>query len=1039
MIGRVHLNPMPLDASFHEDLTRFLPAPLLERLPDELGAITEALQHLGSLYKALTSFLPLYIAEDEVTRSPDYRALRLGTFMFADVSGFTALSERLAQENSTDGAEILTIIMNDYFAEMLEILAKSDGQLLKFAGDALLVFFPSADSGLSDLHKAIRAGWRMQRAIRRFQPITDLRLVALLGGELAFSLTMSIGIARGDLFEALVGSSVQRDHLIQGILPGRAMDAEAAGKRDEVIVDRDLAVRLGSAYEFAPLGEEFCQVIDNQGDRLDDYEFELVRRRRPKSSAVFDLSANSLMDHVRNQLQRVNSVACYVAPSVLHELILSSDYHLRSENRFSTTLFIYATGFAEMLRDWGDDHLDEVVGLMGRYYTMVQRVITARGGTLTRTDPYNLGIKLLATFGAPIAHPDDPDRAVDAALELTHQLDLYSRRLREELPPEQHRDSFVTQRIGVTLGIIFAGEVGWKARREYTVMGDEVNLAARLMTKAKPGQILISERVYERVRDSFEVDKVEPLHLKGKSQPVQAYAVQNVAAAAITVNFSSQMPFIGHDVFMLSLTYTLKQAASGRRRAVAFVGDAGIGKTRIAQQLAKAASSSKFQVAWATCTSRNERKTTWATLIAQLMGCDPAKDSEEARKTIRDRLRVLDKLELEPALIDLIFDRPLDDSSGHEAAAHDRSIFAVAANVDNNQGESGVYGAARRFMDAKDESKGVSSGLFKRVGQRISLTEAIVEFLKAFTEKTPVLLVIDDLQQENAQAVTVLQRVLEEIKQARLVVVVTYEPTFSTQLDAQTLTVPDLSEEDTYQVALAILHASELGPRLRQLLWERTSGRPLFIEALLRKLLQSGYIEQAEGDAELKADAEVDALPDDVRELVISRLDSFSPQAQAILRAASALRDDFSLEALQAIGEIENPALLRSIVVDLTKAQMLEKVSETVYRFRHGLTQSVIYESLARAQRVKLHRLAERYWREQKEVSYQPIMLAYHLSKCGLLPEAIEVVTSAAETAEVSGDVERAIDLYSHALGILPDQHSIRTQLERLTRLQEGQ
>ena len=80
-----------------------------------------------------------------------------------------------------------------------------------------------------------------------------------------------------------------------------------------------------------------------------------------------------------------------------------------------------------------------------------------------------------------------------------------------------------------------------------------------------------------------------------------------------------------------------------------------------------------------------------------------------------------------------------------------------------------------------------------------------------------------------------------------------------------------------------------------------------------------------------------------------------------------------------------------------------------------------------------------RYWREQKEVSYQPIMLAYHLSKCGLLPEAIEVVTSAAETAEVSGDVERAIDLYSHALGILPDQHSIRTQLERLTRLQEGQ
>src|ERR1700741_1340150 len=115
---------MPLDASFHENLTRFIPAPLLERLPDDPTAITETLQHLNSLYKALTSFLPMYIAEDEINRSPDYRALRLGTFMFADVSGFTALSERLAHANSTDGAEILTIIMNDYFAEMLEILAK---------------------------------------------------------------------------------------------------------------------------------------------------------------------------------------------------------------------------------------------------------------------------------------------------------------------------------------------------------------------------------------------------------------------------------------------------------------------------------------------------------------------------------------------------------------------------------------------------------------------------------------------------------------------------------------------------------------------------------------------------------------------------------------------------------------------------------------------------------------------------------------------------------------------------------------------------
>jgi predicted ATPase len=116
---------------------------------------------------------------------------------------------------------------------------------------------------------------------------------------------------------------------------------------------------------------------------------------------------------------------------------------------------------------------------------------------------------------------------------------------------------------------------------------------------------------------------------------------------------------------------------------------------------------------------------------------------------------------------------------------------------------------------------------------------------------------------------------------------------------------------------------------------------------------------------------------------------------------------------------------------------MLEMVSDGEYRFRHGLTQRVIYESLARAQRLKFHRLAVRYWREHRDLPYQPIELAYHLVKCGLLPEAIEVVTTAAESAEQDGDIDRAVELYTHALGILPDEHSIEARLEQLVQRQE--
>jgi predicted ATPase len=511
------------------------------------------------------------------------------------------------------------------------------------------------------------------------------------------------------------------------------------------------------------------------------------------------------------------------------------------------------------------------------------------------------------------------------------------------------------------------------------------------------------------------------------------------------MNFvSAQMPFIGHDVFMLSLTYTLKQANNGRRRAVALVGDAGIGKTRIAQQLAKAAESSKFRVAWATCTSRNGRMTTWTTLVSQLIGVDPTHDTEETRAVVRDCLRDLEKLELEAPIIDLVFDPPPDDVPGAEKpSAYDRSIFAAADALKDDRsgtGSSGVYGAAKDFMDAKEDSKGISSGLFKRAGQRIGMIEALIEFLQAYTQKTPTLLVIDNLHTENPQAIHVLQDVLTAIKQARLVVVITYEPTLTVELDAQTLIVPDLSEDDTYQVALAILHSSELGPRLKRLLWNRSNGRPLFIEALLRKLLQEGYIDQLEGYAELSATADADALPDDVRELVISRLDTFSPQAQTVLRAASVMVEEFIFDALQAVAEMPNGNQLKTILAEQIKAQTLEKVDEYTYRFRHGLTQSVIYESLSRAQRLRLHRLAANFWREHREYSYQPIMLAYHLVKCGLLPEAIEVVTTAADAAEQSGNIERAIELYTHSLGILPEDHSVAMQLERLRALlKEGE
>lgn len=1038
------------EKEFTADLSRFLPAPLLARIGDRNG-LREAIQHLNSLQRSVVSFLPLYIAEDEnLIGRDDYASLRSGAFLFADVSGFTALSERIQEHSGAEGTETLTAVINDYFSTMLEVLANSDGQLLKFAGDALLAFWTgnSERETLTACRKAIRTGLRMQRAMKeKFQPIQHAQIRQLFGEDHESQLTMSIGIARGKLLEALVGNSQQRDHVIMGQLPGDAMQAEGVGVRDEVIVSADLAEAVRDEFPSQKeLEEGYFQIVDDFGDKLDDYELELPVRRRAKSTAMFDLEQANLVGQLKTVLQKVKSVSRYVAPAVLHGLVVSEDYHLASENRYTVTMFVHSTGFAELLQEWGEEYFGFVTSLMGRYYNIVQRIITSHGGTLARTDPYKLGTKLLITFGAPVAHPDDPERAVAAALEMNHQLEQFNVRISEGLAAELRRDVYISHRIGVTQGETYAGEVGWKQRREFTVMGDDVNLAARLMANANYGDVLLGSRVYKRVHQAFEADPLEPLILKGKKKPVHVYIVKRAAAPVVSLDFSTDMPFIGHDMFMLSLGFTLKQANMNRRRAVALVADAGIGKSRIARQFAEMAVNAGFRVAWATCQSRNTRKTTWSGLIAQLLDLDLA-NHEEAHTQLVTRLESLQLSQLDPTLSDLLFGMSTTNGTRTTAPAQTQSdrvadIFKMVQQMSlEDKKTSGLFGLAKRRSEPLDKLGAIpteKSGVWKKADQRTSLKEALVAFLKGYTANQPTLLVIDDLHQENAQALDLLKYVVSQVTQAKLVILLTYEPIITLDFEVQTLVVPDLSRDETNLIAMAILHASELGPRLSGLLWERTSGRPLFVESLLRTLLDEGYVEDVNGRAELKQDANLDALPENVRELVISRIDRLTPELKHLLNVAAVLGEDFTAEELDAVSELAEQADVNAALPELIKLQLLTEREKGVYSFRHGMTEAVIYETLSRAQRLKFHRLAVNYWRKQTAENARPITLAYHLLKCGLLPEAIEIVTKAAEDAEQTQDVDGAVELYTHALTIFPEEKSIQTQLERLRQIQGG-
>lgn len=996
------VNPT-LDPAFRASLGRYLTQDIIDALPDR-RAYNKASRHLNTLRVALSSFLPKYIADQEDLLLAEYSDLRQGTFMFADVSGFTALSEKLQQATGVEGAEILTQIINDFFSTMLEILAKSDGQMLKFAGDALLTFFPitgdeTKDPAITVAAKAIRTGLRMQRSMQeRFQPIQHPLLQELFGDH-NLELTMSIGLSQGHLFEALVGNSSQRDHMVMGRLPGRAMAAEEAGIRDDVIIDNELATAFQEEFTLQPTEMEgFYTVVDNLGDDLSDFELtSIVSRRRSTLSSVFAFADDSdPLEDLRHLLTQVDNHARFVAKEVVNKLAIEGD-RVEPQNRPATVIFAYFRGIADMLEVWGAAELPRITHILNRFYSMVQQTIAAYGGSLTRSDPYKDGSKLLITFGAPIAHPDDPFRAVSTCLELLEQTNLFNQQLHKEMPADLQRERYIELRAGIAHGQAFAGEVGWKQRREYTVMGDDVNLAARLMAHAQMGQIWISERIYRRVERFFEIERLEPVKMKGKTKPVQIFSVTGWKPNIAEVPRTSNTKFVGRDTLMLTTELAIEQVRAQRRRVIALVGQTGMGKTRIAKQILHEAEKKGFAVAWATCHTMDNARAAWDTLLTQLIGFDQDDDVADRHRTLRVFLDDIGLPDLEPALSLVLF--------GHDPTTPEAE-----------QGHSASRSTAHDLELPPD------------------VTQAVSQVVGKIIDEKPVLIVLDDLHKTHPMTLEILQDVLETLKRGRLLVIVAYEPGFDMGL--KETEVDDLSEDETFRIAAEILHAPTLSHRLCNVIWDLAHGRPLYVEALLQQWQEQELIQLRQGTAELEADhKQLNDMPDFVRNVVISGIDRLPIEQQNLAHAAAVIASQSHAIPIEMVLHMAGYKQIEDgkPFLDLLKKNgMLIDKGKHELHFRYGLNQRAIYETLTRMQRQRLHDAAAQYLQGLDNADAYIFLIVEHLAKSGKVMSAIELIERAAEVAEQQEDYESAIEFYERALALFPNDRSLQVKMGQL-------
>ncbi len=492
-----------------------------------------------------------------------------GAALFADVSGFTPLTEALVREFGPQrGAEELTRYLNLVYDALIDCLHSYGAAVISFAGDAITCWF-DGDDGL----RAAACALHMQEAM---QPFSTITISAGRAGGLPVSLAIKIAIASGPVRRFVVGDpKIQLIDVLAGSTLYHLAAAEHNANRGEVILDpatvRLLQDRVVMAERrLSPDSEAQCGVLQGL---LAQPKFQIITNLPDEAFAEEDL-------------------APWILPPVYQRLRQGQGEFL-AELRPAIVLFLNFTGI--------DFDADEDAGeKLNAYVGWVQQELGRYEGYVLQLTVGDKGNYLYGAFGAPIAHEDDSVRAISAALNLL------------QLPP--HLSYIQGIRIGISQGRLRTGAYGGSQRRTYGVIGRDVNRAARLMEAAEPGQILTNETVKQSARQAFRWDPAErSIRVKGIGEPIKVYSPLGLqprqALRLQSANYA--LPMVGREPELKLLEQKIDLARQGHGQIVGITGESGVGKSRLIYEAVTGAISEGFTYYGGECQSYTIESSYW--------------------------------------------------------------------------------------------------------------------------------------------------------------------------------------------------------------------------------------------------------------------------------------------------------------------------------------------------------------------------------------------------------------------------------------------
>ena len=829
-----------------------------------------------------------------------------GTVVIADITGFTPLSERLAALGK-EGAELLTTIINHYFQRLLDSAVAFGGDNLKFGGDALLLLF--TDEQHAD--RAVAAALAMQSENRRAG--------AIHVGTERTHLQMRISVHSDRFWSAIVGEEeVRLQHIIAG--PGIAKLA---------VIDK-----LAAPGEVA-LSEATREALSDGA----------VTGLRDET-----IVARSVPHH---HLASKSPGALLVPEEPLATVRRWAGIHgSEGEHRKVTVMFARLDGINELLARGERDKAFE--GLSG-FVSRLVRSVDQFGGYLASNDVDQSGIKFIVLFGAPVANEQAAANALRLALALK----------------EAAKDGFasgLSLRIGLNSGFMFCGDVGASHRREYTVLGDAVNLSARLMARAEPAQVIVSDATAAEAGPAFRWQPLLPMAVKGKAMPVPVRLLAGEGRPA-TVG-RRQLPFFGREAERRLFAAAIEEARGGHAQVVIVSGEPGSGKSRLVSEMIEPLGDS-----WTVLRADAQSFTAsmpfaaWTPVLSELLGLREPIDVAD-----RDARAAAAITQLDPSLL--------------ESAPLFNHLLSLSLP------ESDIL----RSLDPDS--------------RRERLMSLFGQLLAASARKKPTVVVIEDLQWADASSREVLATTVAALGNAPILICATSRVAVDLPHEHTSLPLVELPTEAADALLSWALGTAILTRNARAEIAEKCRGNPLFLEEVARALVK--------GEQGLGANP---IIPDRLQSLLMAGLDSLPPPARRIARFASVLGTVFDPEVLREMLTPDARAGLDFALRDLVASRTIYQDGEGTsrYRFRHSLQQEVAYESLLFARRRELHGRVTSILEARHVTDLNSVVetLAYHTNLAGDAEKSARYSTLAGDKARAVYAWESAIVSYNTALQAL--------------------